>query len=480
MDCLLGIDIGTTGMKSALFSANGLLIDSDYITYPVTYPGEGRAEQNPEDWWNALAGTVRNIVSRNRSAVDIVSMSLSTQGGCLILLDENYSPLLSAVSWLDKRAHEVSGIVREGISEAELYRTCGWANVNSLNLPSIVWFREKRHDLFERTRYFASTADYINYRLTGKFSIDYTNLAMAMLLDLHKKDFSDKALHTAGITRDNVPEIVPSGTAIGTLRTDAAEELGLSGDVVLVSGAHDQYCASIGAGAVNAGDCVLSTGTAWVLLVTSDTLLFDINRVIHPCVHVLDSKYGLLTSVASGGNSLNWFQSTFRPGVSFEALSREAESVEAGCSGLLYIPENVTAHGCSSFTNIDTAQTINFFTRSVFEGVAFANKRHLEVFSENGIDINKIIMIGGGAGSSVWPQIVADVSGIPLLIPEQKEAACTGAAILAGVGCGIFNSVEEAVKRFAGEKYKIIQPDEKNTAVYENMYGEFVDLLKIL
>ena len=111
MDCLLGIDIGTTGTKSALFSADGLLIDSDYITYPVTYPGEGRAEQNPEDWWNALAGTVRNIVSRNRSAVDIVSMSLSTQGGCLILLDENYSPLSSAVSWLDKRAQEVSGIV---------------------------------------------------------------------------------------------------------------------------------------------------------------------------------------------------------------------------------------------------------------------------------------------------------------------------------------------------------------------------------
>ncbi len=472
MDCLLGIDIGTTSTKSALFTWRGDLVDSEYKSYPVIYPREGWAEQDPEDWWNALVTTVRKIVSRNKQA-HITAMSLSTQGGCLILLDEYFRPLNNAVSWLDKRAEETSSLIKEKVHIDNLYKKSGWSNIDCLNFPTIVWFKEKRPDLFNRTRYFASTIDFINYRLTGKFSIDYTNLAMTMFLDLHKRDWSDEALTIAGITRDNVPEIISSGNCVGALKSSAVKELGLTKNIILVSGAHDQYCASIGAGSINNGDCVLSTGTAWVLLVTSDTLLFDENRMIHPCIHLLDKKYGLLTSVASGGNSLNWFQNTFCPGLDFQQLSQKAQKANVGSEGLVFIPKGILKHGKSSFIGIDTVHNYSHFIRSVFEGVALSNRKYIEAFSASGVKINTLIMIGGGAKSSLWPQIVADVSNIPLIIPEQKEAACAGAAILAGIGSGIFTAIDEASDLFIGEK-KMIKPIEKNVAIYEKVYKDYV------
>ena len=476
MECILGIDIGTTGTKSALFTIDGVLMDSEYISYKTSYPRETWVEQNPDDWWKALIGTVRPLVSRNNDRFHVVSMSLSAQGGCLILLDEHFNPITTAVSWLDRRAQEIAEQLKKAISQEDLYKTCGWSNLDGLSFPTLFWFKEKMPEHFNRARYFASTIDYMNYLLTGNFSIDYTNLAMTMFLDLHKRDWSDNALHIAGLTRNNVPEIAPSGSLIGKLKSDAAEKLGLPEDVMVVSGAHDQYCASIGAGAIKNGDCILSCGTAWVLLVTSERLFFDKNRIIHPGIHVLDNKYGLLTTVPSGGNSLNWFQNTFQPGLSHEALSENAEKIEVGSAGLLFIPPHISKSGRCMFYNIDTAHRFGHFTRSIFEGVAYANRKRLESLSETGQEIKRIIMIGGGAKSTVWPQIVADISNLPLIIPKQKEAACAGAAILAAVGSGFFQSIEAACERFGEETYRI-QPDKKNAAIYEEMYKDFITVI---
>jgi len=477
MKSLLGIDIGTTAAKCALFGIDGHLIDVEYKGYSITYPREGWAEQNPEDWWNALVDTVKKVISRNKSKTNVTAMSLSTQGGCLVLLDDYFQPVYNAVSWLDHRARENIDYIQREISPDILYKNCGWGNLDCLSFPTVLWFKKNNPELFKKVRYCASTIDYLNHRLTGKFSIDCSNLAMTLFLDLFKKDWSDEVLGIAGLTRNNVPEIIESGNIIGAIKQDAAEEMGLSKDVLLISGAHDQYCSSIGAGAVHNGDCILSTGTAWVLTVTSDKLLFDNNQSIHPCIHLVENKYGLLMSVPSGGNSLNWFQTTFQPGLTYEELSREAEKSETGSKGLIFIPRDTSKSGNSAFLNIDPVHTSSCFTRAVFEGVALANRKHMEIFFENDIKISKLIMIGGGAGSSVWPQIVADVSNVPVAIPNQKETACAGAAILAGMGSKLFSSIEEAGELFTGEN-KIIKPVEKNAEIYNKMYGDFINYLE--
>jgi xylulokinase len=346
----------------------------------------------------------------------------------------------------------------------------------ALSLPFLFWLRHRDTELFNRAAYFATTIDYINYRLTGRFVIDYSSLAMTEFLDISERDWSDRLLGIAGVGRDKMAQIVPSGEVVGTLTGDASEELGLPRKVLVISGAHDQYCANVGAGAVRNGDCVLSSGTAWVLLATSDRLLRDGEGLIHPCMHLLRDKYGLMTTVPSAGDSLNWFHTNFERRLTLEQLGEEAGQVSAGAGGLIFVPKFISASKRASFIDVDTAHSRMHFARAVFEGVALANQRHMKCFESIGLKILKILMIGGGARSSLWPQIVADVSGIPVVVPEQKESACAGAALLAGAGSGVFRTIEEAAGKFTGEA-GTVEPNAENAEVYRDAFHRFSAVL---
>jgi xylulokinase len=479
---LLGIDVGTTGTKSALYGTDGTLIEKRYQRYPLDYPKQGWAEQDPEDWWNAIVSTVRPMAAAHREA--ITAMSLSTQGGCLVLLDKDFNPVYRAVSWMDTRASETASSLRERISIGELYRTSGWPVMNGLNLPTICWFREKMPGLLRQASYFSSTIDYLNHKLTGKYCIDSTNLALTGFLDLKTKGLSRRNLVAAEIAEENIAKVVPSGAPIGTLCKEAFEVLGLRADVTVVSGAHDQYCANIGAGAVQEGSCVLDAGTSWVLLAVSGSPYFSDGElhegqglwgIVFPGIHPLEGKYGLMTVVPFGGSSLTLFRDTLGGGKSIEDLTEEACGVEPGCEGLSFMPVLSSGSGRGAFIGIDTAHTFGHYARAVLEGVALANRYNFETLKESGLDIKKIAMVGGGAKNRVWPQVVADVLGIPVEIPEQKDPECAGAAILAGLGAGIYSSLAEAVSMFQDSR-ETIEPDPANMELYERIYRRFLSV----
>jgi xylulokinase len=484
MDYVLGIDVGTTGTKSALFSGDGKLVDIEYTSYPISYPEEGWAEQDPQHWWEALVKTTRAVVERTGKGSAIRSLSLSTQGGCLVLLDKKFTPVRPAVSWMDRRASAVSDQLVQRISVSELYHLCGWPVLDSLNFPTMFWFRQKAPELLQNVQYYASTIDYLNYLLTERFAIDYTNFALTGFLDLKGKKYAEKTMHIAGITADNLPEIVPSGKVVGTLSTTAAGKLGLSEEVLVVSGAHDRYCESIGAGAIHPGDCVLGAGTSWVLLATSDSLLFHkprstdrgFVRSMFPGPHPLEGKYGLMTVVPHGGNSLRWFRDVIRPASSFEQLNDDAAQVNIGAEGLMFIPISSSTSGKGSFQGIDGVHTISHFTRAVFEGVAFVNRIHFDLFRQAGLHVGKLIMIGGGTKSTIWPHIVADVCNVPVELPRIQEAACAGAAVLAAAGCGPFSSIEEGSTAFKGESSRII-PTKIHVEQYTERFEAFLSFL---
>jgi xylulokinase len=477
MKYLLGIDVGTNGTKSVLFDERGKLIDISYRGYRVLYPREGWVEQPAESWWRGVKDTVRELLARNDVRNDVIALSLSAQGGATVLLDSRFIPLRDAVSWLDLRAQETEHLLKKEITAEELQEISGWNLLFALSLPVLYWLRHRDPELFSEMEYAATTVDYMNYRLTGRFAIDPSSCAMTELLDIERREWSDHLLRLAGLERRQVPEIVPSGECVGGLTKEASKELFLPEEVAVISGAHDQYCANIGAGAVQEGDCVLSTGTAWVLLATSDKLLRDSRGLIHPGPHLLAGKYGLMTAVSSAGDSLNWFQSTFENQSTLEQLSDEVQKVNPGSDGMIFIPKLTSKSQRASFLHMDTAHDRRHMARAVFEGVALANRRHIEAFRDIGMQIENLIMIGGGARSSVWPGIVADVSGLPVYIPEQRESACAGAAVLAGVGSGVFTSIEEAVARFSGEKV-LIEPDVRNEAVYADAYERFLQALE--
>ena len=484
MDYVLGIDVGTTGTKSALFSADGTLIDVEYASYPIAYPEEGWAEQSPQAWWQALVTTSRKVVERTGKKSAVRSLALSTQGGCLVLLDRSFSPVRPAVSWMDRRAAAVSDQLVQKIGVNELYHLCGWPVMDSLNFPTIFWFRQRAPELLQDVQYYASTIDYLNYMLTGNFAIDYTNSALTGFLHLQRKGYADKTMHIAGIGIDNLPHMVPSGKTIGNLSPAAAESLGLSKDVLVVSGAHDRYCESMGAGAIHTGDCVLGAGTSWVLLATSDSLLFHkpkqrdrgFVRAMFPGPHPVEDRYGLMTVVPHGGNSLKWFRDVLRPRNSFDELNDDAARIELGSEGLMFIPISSAASSRGSFQGIDGVHTMSHFTRAVFEGVAFTNKIHFDLFQQAGLVVKKLIMIGGGTKSALWPQIVADLCNIPVELPIIQEAACAGAALLAASGCGLYSSIEEGCRAFKGESSTVV-PSEKRAKLYAERYETFLSYL---
>jgi xylulokinase len=229
---------------------------------------------------------------------------------------------------------------------------------------------------------------------------------------------------------------------------------------------------------------VLSCGTAWVLLATGDKLYFNdeslrgtsFARAIFPGLHPIENKFGLMTSVPFGGNSLKWYRDEMRVGFSYEQLNAEAERTPIGSENLFFLPISSTKSGRGAFLGIDGVHKLGHFTRAVFEGVAFANRRHLDMIRNSGVDVKNLIMIGGGAKSPVWPKIVSEVCGLPVYVPELSEAACTGAAVLAGFGSGVFSSIEEGCAKTAGKKREIL-PEKANIAVYNALYTKFIESL---
>jgi xylulokinase len=480
MEYLLGVDIGTTGTKSAIYESNGTIVDKRYEQYPVYYPREGWAEQDADDWWHALVLTVRSLVGRH--PVDIRAMSLSTQGGCLVLLDRNFHPVHRAVSWMDRRAREISQRLIKEIRPQELYRSSGWPVTNCLCFPTIYWFKRERPDIFNEARYFASTIDYLNYRLTGRFCIDHTNLALTGFLDLGTKGISCRTLDILGIGEKAIAQIVPSGTPIGTLTSEASELLGLRAGVIVVSGAHDQYCANIGVGATAKGSCVLDAGTSWVLLAVSGRLYFSRGKlsegqglwgIVFPGIHPLEGRYGLMAVVPYGGSSLTWFRDTFAKKESLEEFTEEASSVAPGCEGLLFVPVASSDSGRGAFVGVDTVHTLGHYKRSMLEGVALANRFNFEILQESGLEIERITMTGGGAKNLLWQQIVADILDVSVEIPDQKDPECLGAAILAGFGAGLFSSIEEAVPHCEAKK-TAVEPIGGNSRQYQKLYEDFI------
>jgi len=474
MEFVLGMDIGTSSVKTGLFDIHGNMLDLESSEYSINYPQTGWVEQNPEEWWEGMKRNVRILLSRHNVRDKIISLSLSTQGGVSIYLDENRKLLYPAVSWFDTRAEEVVPLLSKDISFHEIYHLCGFPALGRLNFSMAIWFRQKKPDIFKKCRYFASAVDYLNLKLTGEFVIDTSNLAHNSFLDMNRCDYSERIMEIAGINAEQLPRIVSSGSVVGVLSTEASEELGLNRNVKVISGGHDQYCANIGVGAVDEGDCVLSAGTAWALLATAGKPYFDDQYRVFPGIHILEGKYGLMSAVSAGGNSLSWFNNTFCSEKSIREIDASAEKVPVGASGLIFIPQLNAKSGKGAFLGIDNYHSLPYFSRAVMEGVAVCNQIALDRIVELGLPIKKIFMIGGGAKSGCWTKIVSDMAGLPVFIPEHREAPCTGAALLALTGIGVYNSIAEACKTVSG-RGNYVQPDPANRHVYTKLAADVLN-----
>ena len=472
MQYLLGIDVGTTGTKALLFSETGRLLGHAYRAYPTATPAPGWSEQNPEDWWRAVCETVREVCHDPQTARRVAAISLSTQGGTMAPVDSALRPVRPAIVWNDSRGEaQKTAFLRETGDAETMYQKTGWQLEGGLNACQIRWMRDNEPELFAKTAYFLSVPDYISAKLTGIPAVDLSNAGINQLADIRAGQYDAELLSFAGVSEDRLAKIVPSGQVIGYLTKEAAQTLGLSLDCVLVSGAHDQYAVALGAGANRAGDILIGSGTAWVVTAIADEP--DFSSGLAQSVAAVPGKWGSIWSLSSGGVCLEWLRKNLFSAEGmlpdYDQINTEASKRKAAESGLFFFPFSGQAgegrvFRRAAFTGLDLSHDQFDLARAVMEGVAFQIVWMLESFrakpSQNGL-----ILAGGASKSPLWTQLVADIAGLPVRIPEVPDLACVGAAILAGAGSGGFSSVEEGCRRLAMQARTVL-PDPDRTKQY--------------
>ena len=474
---LLGIDVGTTGTKTLLFTKSGKLLAHAYRGYKNLMPQVGWSEQNAQDWWNAVVDTVKEVCTTQEICENVAAISLSLQGGTVIPTDANGNPLCNAVVWNDHRCHEeMQEFIEEFNGDAYMYRTTGWTLGENLPALTIRWFRKNKPEIFEKAAYFLTVPDYISMKMTGIPAVDISDAGINQLCDIEKRRYDAAILNFCGISEEQLPKLVLSGDIIGNLTATAAKELGLTEKTVLVAGAHDQYAVALGAGAVKSGDILIGSGTCWVVTAISDKVDFDSG--LAQSVPAVPGLWGSLESLSSGGNCLEWLRKNvaFEDGMDYDTINHEVACRKASENGLFFYPfEGKSGENSyftkASFIGLDMSHDRMDMARAVMEGVVFQAIWLMEDFAAKpGKD--GIILAGGASKSPVWAQLLADISGLTVRIPEIADLACVGAAIMAGVGCGLYPSMKEGYCSFA-VKERIVQPDLEKTALYKVLYDKY-------
>lgn len=495
MQYVIGADVGTTGAKAILVDEKGRIVNCAYEGYALLKPGNGHVEQRAEDWWKAFTAVVGKCAGSVRDKKDILAISVSTQGASLVAVDKCGIPLAPAIVWMDQRG----GTQREALLKLHddnfYYSKTGWRLRNGGNLVQIKWLHDNEKDLFDKTFKFLSTQEFINYRLTGRYVIDPTNGGMTQLMDIRTADWDESLMEAAGIPREKLAQIEKSGSGIGNLTSAAAHELGLSTTTRVINGGHDQYCAAMGAGAVHAGDLLLSTGTAWIVLGIFSEPVYDSHTYIAPGRHIAEKFWGALASIPTGGVSMEWFRdSLVHPNEetsqesrkSFADIDRAASAAMESAKDIFFYPYflgsgfprwNSRMKACLMGLGLEHSRYD--VARAIMEGLAFEAALCIEEYRKKGCRVSLLRMLGGAAKSTLWTEIIAAVMGIPVVRFGHADSACSGAAVLAGCGCGLYAGYEDGARIMMGPE-KVTEPEENKKAFYREKFAKYKQGLRYM
>ncbi len=450
MDYLIGLDVGTTATKALLFTPDGRIAASATEPYKLITGSSGEVEQDPEAMWQAVVAALKKLSKSLRNGDHILAISQSSQGGTTIPVSEKMEPIGNAISWMDQRSHEEKALIDEHFGAEKLRMLTGWPLINGLPLQHIVWMRNKRADLFARTRFFLFVNDFIGYRLTGDLFMDPSNASITQLFNVEKKDWEETILEFAGISQSQLSPVSESGIVVGALTDEAARLTGLPSKTPVVNGAHDQYCSAVGLGVTEPGLVQLACGTAWVLLAVPESLEIGLASGMAISCHAASNRWGGLHSLGGIGVCMEWaldhlWENEKNTIGRQKALALMDEGIAAesppGANGVLYLPVaggHGEGYGLSpgGFFEMSVHSSRYDMARAVMETVAFELRSALEDFAKRGMRVKLMKATGGGANSRIWQQIVADVTQIPVEMPVSSQSASWGAAVLAAMGVG--------------------------------------------
>lgn len=498
---LLAHDLGTSGNKATLVTPEGRIVASVSAPYATRYPRAGWAEQEPEDWWNAVVSSTRALLSGGgggRGEGGVVAperiAAIGVSGhmmGCLAL-DASGRPLRPALIHSDIRAEPQTRALTAALPEAEFYRITGNRLDPHYPVAKLLWLREAEPQAYAAARWFVQAKDWINFRLTGALGLtDASDASLTGLYNLERREWSAAILKASGLDGERLPAVHASAQIIGGVSAAAAAGAGLRAGTPVVAGGGDGACATVGAGVTAPGQAYLYLGsTAWISTVTGRQSPDPQRRLFYLC-DLDPCRLNVLGTVQNAGSAHEWALAQIAaPARSPAAAHRQYETAAAGVppgsDGLLFLPYlmgerapiwDPAARGV--FHGLSLSHTRAHMLRAVLEGVAFALRSVLDAIEESGTRMETVVVIGGGARSGLWRRILADVFERPLLVPHQLETATAlGAAAAAAVGAGLRASYTECARWVRITRTEA--PDPAHAAVYRSSYARYRDLYPAL
>jgi xylulokinase len=465
VDCLLGVDLGTSSVRALLVDEAGRRIGAAAEGYPIRSPRPGHAEQDPGQWWEQTARAIRTVLAAHRiDPGQVRGVGLSGQMHGTVLLDARGAPLRPAVIWPDRRSAEECRRLEEAVGAERLYRITGLPAAAGFMAPTVAWLARHEPRTLRRAARVLLPKDYIRFRLTGRMASEPSDAGGSLLFDVGDRRWSEEILAAAGIDAGLLPPLVDSGAVAGEVGREAAAETGLAPGTPVVAGGSDQAMAALGSGILDEGITVASIGTGGQLVAGLRRPVFDPERRLHTLCHAVPDRWLLMGAILAAGLSLKWFagilQGSAPPAGGGEGearwadLDREAEAAPPGSEGLLFLPylggertPHLDPRARGAFIGLTLRHSRGHLARSIMEGVGFAMKQSLRIFRDLGVESRILIGAGGGARSRVWRQILADIFEQPLVRIEVEEHSAFGAALLAGVGVGLFPDAAEAARR---------------------------------
>ena len=473
----IGIDLGTSSVKLLLVDVRGAILREAVRDYPLTFPQLGWAEQEPADWWNAcLEGLKELLQGIDPKQVDSIGAGGQMHG--LVILDENDAVIRPAILWNDGRTGEEVRYLNETVGREKLSELTANIAFAGFTAPKLLWLQKHEPESFARIRKIMLPKDFINYKLTGVHSCDYSDASGMLLLDVRQKCWSEEMLRLCGVTMDQMPTLYESYEVTGTVKPEIATALGLRDDVRVVAGAGDNAAAAVGTGVVDEGGCNISLGTSGTLFVSSKAFRVDPNNALHAFAHA-DGGFHLMGCMLSAASCNKWLCDNILGTEDYAAEQAGITDDMLGNNHVFFLPylmgerspiNDVNARGTFTGITLYTARTD--LVQAVLEGVAFAIRDSFEVAKSLGLPVGRSKLCGGGAKSPLWRKIFANVLGIPLEMVRTEQGPGYGAAMLAMVGSGVFESVQAASDALV-EVSSVTEPDPALTARYEAQYQKY-------
>ena len=497
MDYLIGIDLGTSATKTVLFDATGTVVASAAQEYPLYQEKNGWAEQAPEDWWQAACDTLRAVMAKSAIAPQAVKgLGISGQMHGLVMLDKEGQVLRRSMIWCDQRTAAECDEITEKVGAQRLIEITANPALTGFTASKILWVKKHQPEIYEKCAHILLPKDYLRFKLTGEFATEVSDASGMQLLDVPQRCWSAEVCEKLGIDMGLLAKVYESPDITGAVTSQAAGLTGLAPGTPVVGGGGDNACAAVGTGVVEDGRAFTTLGTSGVVFAHTDKLAIDPQGRVHTFCCAVPGAWHVMGVTQAAGLSLKWFRDNFcsaeqetAHGLGIDPyvlMDKQAARIPIGCDRLLYLPYLMgerTPHldpDCRGvFFGLSAMHTKSHMLRAVMEGVAYSQRDSLEILRGMGVSIDEMLACGGGGTSPLWRQMLSDLYACPVRTVKSKEGPALGAAILAGVGTGLYPGVREACAQMI--QYGPAQdPIPENIPAYEKAYQVYTALYPAL